>query len=195
MGFDGDDDWALSGEAWELILAAADQVLDDYRADLVSLQAGTEAFSDTALFQQLPPLHVARYDAAFAEAFLTATDAVATKLRRAHEEAWPYPTEALLGCVAEELAMEAILVEAELQADLRLDSRALSPSRRAELMEEIEDLREVGFKDRDFEFLFDPGKDGAVEDPDLQTQMGFVNLRFADWFSPFWEDEDPFSPI
>ena len=55
--------------------------------------------------------------------------------------------------------------------------------------------REVSFKDRDFEFLFDPGKDGAVEDPDLQTQMGFVNLRFADWFSPFWEDEDPFSPI
>jgi hypothetical protein len=87
MGFDGDDDWALSGEAWELILAAADQVLDDYRADLESLQAGTEAFSDTAMFQQLPPLHVARYDAAFAEAFLTATDAVATKLRRAHEEA------------------------------------------------------------------------------------------------------------
>ena len=195
MGFDGDDDWALSGEAWELILAAADQVLDDYRADLESLQAGTEAFSDTAMFQQLPPLHVARYDAAFAEAFLTATDAVATKLRRAHEEAWPYPTEVLLGCVAEELAMEAILVEAELQADLRLDNGALNPSRRAELMEAIEDLREVSFKDRDFEFLFDPGKDGAVEDPDLQAQMGFVNLRFADWFSPFWEDEDPFSPI
>src|SRR5437660_5645285 len=97
MGFDGDDDWALSGEAWELILAAADQVLDDYRADLESLQAGTEAFRDTAMFQQLPPLHVARYDAAFAEAFLTATDGVATKLHRAHEEAWPYPTEALLG--------------------------------------------------------------------------------------------------
>jgi len=195
MGFDGDNDWALSGEAWELILAAADQVLDDYRADLESLQAGTEAFSDTAMFQQLPPLHVARYDAAFAEAFLTATNGVATKLRRAHEEAWPYPTEALLGCVAEELAMEAILVEAECQADLLVDSRALSPSLRAELMEEIEDLREVSFKDRDFEFLFDPGKDGAVEDPDLQIQMGFVNLRFADWFSPFWEDEDPFSPI
>ena len=194
MGFDGDNDWALSGEAWELILAAADQVLDDYRADLESLRAGTQAFGDTAMFQQLPPLHLARYDAAFAEAFLTATNGVATKLRRAHEEAWPYPTEALLGSVAEELAMEAILVEAECQADLLLDSRALSPSGQAELMEEIEDLREVSFKDRDFEFLFDPGKDGAVEDPGLQTQMGFLNLTFADWFSPFWEDADPFSP-
>jgi len=194
MDFDGDNDWALSGEAWGLILAAADQVLDDYRADLESLQAGTQAFGDTAMFQQLPPLHLARYDAAFAEAFLTATDGVATKLRRAHEEAWPYPTEALLGSVAEELAMEAILVEAEFQADLLLDSGALSPSRQAELMEEIEDLREVSFKDRDFEFLFDPGKDGVVEDPGLQTQMGFLNLTFADWFSPFWENDDPFSP-
>jgi hypothetical protein len=194
MSFDEDDDWALSGEAWELVLAAADHVVDDYRDDLESLLAGTQAFRDTAMFQQLPPLHLARYDAAFAEAFLTATNGVATKLRRAHEEAWPYPTEALLGSVAEELAMEAILVGAEFQADLLLDSGALSPSRQAELTEEFEVLREVSFKDRDFEFLFDAGKDGAVEDPDLQTQMGFLNLTFADWFNPFWEEDDPFSP-
>src|SRR5216684_8018556 len=151
MSFDEDDDWALSGEAWELVLAAADHVVDDYRDDLESLRAGTQAFRDTAMFQQLPPLHLARYDAAFAEAFLTATNGVATKLRRAHEEAWPYPTEALLGSVAEELAMEAILVGAEFQADLLLDSGALSPSRQAELTEEFEVLREVSFKDRDFE--------------------------------------------
>ena len=194
MGFDGDDDWALSGEAWVLILAAADHVVDDYRDDLESLRAGTQTFRGTSMFQQLPPLHLARYDAAFAEAFLTATNGVATKLRRAHEEAWPYPTEALLGSVAEELAMEAILVEAEFQADLLLNSRALSPSRQAELMEEIEVLREVSFKDRDFEFLFDPGKDGAVQDPGLQVQMGFMNLGFTDWFSPFWEDDGPLSP-
>ncbi len=194
MSFDEDDDWALSGEAWELVLAAADHVVDDYRDDLESLRAGTQAFRDTAMFQQLPPLRLARYDAAFAEAFLTATNGVATKLRRAHEEAWPYPTEALLGSVAEELAMEAILVGAEFQADLLLDSGALSPSRQAELTEEFEVLREVSFKDRDFEFLFDAGKDGAVEDPDLQTQMGFLNLTFADWFNPFWEEDDPFSP-
>ncbi len=54
-------------------------------------------------------------------------------------------------------------------------------------------LREVSFRDRDFEFLFDQMKDRAVEDPDLRAQMGFVNLRFADWFSPFWDDYDPFS--
>ncbi len=22
--------------------------------------------------------------------------------------------------------------------------------------------------------------------------MGFLNLRFADWFRPFWQDYDPF---
>src|SRR2546421_5287868 len=147
MGFDGDNDWALSSEAWVLILAAADHVVDDYRDDLESLREGTRAFRDTARFQPLPPLHLARYDAAFAEAFLTATNGVATKLHRAHEEAWPYPTEALLGSVAEELAMEAILVEAECQADLLLDSRALSPSGQAERMEEVDDLPDVGVKD------------------------------------------------
>ena len=53
MDFDGDNDWALSGEAWGLILAAADQVVDDYKDDLEELRAGTQAFGDTAIFQQL----------------------------------------------------------------------------------------------------------------------------------------------
>ena len=194
MGFDEDSDWALSGEAWVVILAAADHIVDDYTGDVESLRAGTQAFRDTSMFQQLPPLHLARYDVAFAEAFLTTINDVATKLRRAYEEAWPYPTEALLGSVAEELAMEAILAEAEFEADLRLDGGVLSPSGRARLREEIDVLREGSFKDRDFEFLFDPGKDGAVEDPGLQAQMGFLNLTFADWFSPFWDDDEPLGP-
>jgi hypothetical protein len=194
-GDDGDDDgWVLSGDAWTLVLAAAEHAVDDYSYDLESLRAGTMLFADTSMYQVLPPLQLARYDAAFAEAFVAATSAVTAKLRRAHGEAWPYPTEALLGCVGEELAMEAILAEAEIQADIRLESGALSASGRARLMEDVEMLREVSFKDRDFEFLFDPQKDGGVEDPGLQAQMGFMNLTFADWFSPFWEDDDPFSP-
>ena len=109
MDFVGDEDWALSAEGWALIIAAANQVLDNYRDDLESLRAGTQAFRDTAMFQQLPPLHLARYDAAFAEAFQTATNGVATKLRRAHEEAWPYPTEALLGSVRRSLPWRPFL--------------------------------------------------------------------------------------
>ena len=192
MGFDGDDDCALSDDGWILILAGGDQVVDDFADDLEALRSGRRGFKDTSMFQALPPLHLGRYDEALAEAFLAATRAVAAKLRRAHEEGWPYPSEGLLGSVADELAMEAILVGAEVQAELRMDAGVLSPSLRVQLNDEIETLREVSFNDRDFEFLFEARKDGAVEDPDLQAQMGFVNLRFADWFSPFWEDHDPF---
>jgi hypothetical protein len=46
--------------------------------------------------------------------------------------------------------------------------------------------------DRDFELLVEPRKDGALDDLGLEAQMGFLNLRFADWFLPFWEDYDPF---
>jgi len=174
----------LSDDGWNLILAGGDHVVDDFADDLEALRSGRLGFKDTSMFRALPPLHLGRYDEAFAEAFLAATRAVAAKLRRAHQEGWPYPSEGLLGSVADELAMEAILVGAEVQAELRMEV--------VQLDDEIETLREVSFKDRDFEFLFEPRKDGAVEDPGLQAQMGFVNLRFADWFLPFWEDYDPF---
>jgi hypothetical protein len=120
------------------------------------------------MLDALPPLQLARYDAPFAEAFLDATKSVAGKLSRAREEAWPYPSGPLLGSVAEELAMEAILAGAEALVELRLDSGAISSSARAKIAEEIEILRDLSFKDRDFEFLFHAEKDGAIEDPDLQ---------------------------
>src|SRR5713101_124115 len=190
MDIDEDDDddqaWTLSEDWWDLILAAADYVVDTFNEDLESLRSGEVDFKDVSMLDALPPLHLARYDAQFAEAFLDATNSVASKLKRAREEAWPYPSEALLGSVAEEFAMEAILAESEALAELQLHSGVLSSSAQAEVAEAIEMLRDLSFKDRDFEFLFHVEKDGAVEDPDLQAQLGFANLRFADWFRPFW---------
>src|SRR5713226_8755161 len=130
MGFDDDDDWALSDDGWNLILAGGDHVVDDFADDLEALRSGRLGFKDTSMFQALP----------FAEAFLGATRAVAAKLRRAYEEGWPYPSEGLLGSVADELAMEAILVGAEVQAELRMDAGVLSPSLRVQLNDEIETL-------------------------------------------------------
>jgi hypothetical protein len=189
MGFDGDDDWALSDDGGNLILAGGDHVVDDLADDLEALRSGRLGFKDTSMFPALPPLHLGRYDEAFAKAFLAATRAVAAKLRLAYEEGWPYPSEGLLGSVADELAMEAILVGAEAQDELRME--VLSPSRRAQLKDESETLREVSFNDRDLELLFESCKDGALEDPGLEAQMGILNLRFADWFLPSWEDYDP----
>jgi len=122
--------------------------------------------------------------------FLAATRAVAAKLRRAYEEGWPYPSEGLarLGC--RRPRHEGDPGGAKAQAELRME--VLSPSRRAQPNDESETLREVSFSDRDFELLFEPRKHGALEDPGLEAQMGFLNLTFADWFLPFWEDYDPF---
>jgi hypothetical protein len=98
------------------------------------------------MFQALPPLHLGRYDDAFTEAFVAATRAVAARLRRACEEGGPTHRTGLLGSVADDLAMKAILGGAKAQADLRME--VLSPSRRAQPNDESETLREVSFNDR-----------------------------------------------
>lgn len=195
IGRDEDDDqeWTLPDDGWDLILAAANCVVHTFKDDLESLRSGQLEFKDLSMLDALPPLQLPRYDVSFAQAFLDATKSVAGKLSRAREAAWPYPSEALLGSVAEELAMEAILAEAETLVELRLDSGAVVSSAAARFADQIELLRDLSFQDRDFEFLFHAEKDGATEDPDLQIQLGFANLRFADWFSNFW-DEDPFNP-
>src|SRR2546425_1177815 len=56
MGFDGDDDWALSHDGWILILAGGDRVVDDFADDLEALRSGGLGFKDTSMFQALPPL-------------------------------------------------------------------------------------------------------------------------------------------
>src|ERR1700731_4326880 len=113
MSFDGDHDWALSDGGWNLILAGGNHVVDAFADDLEALRSGRLGFKDTSMLQA--PLHLGRYDEAFAEAFLAATRVVAAKLRGVYEEGWPYPSEGLLGSVADELAMEAILLGAEAQ--------------------------------------------------------------------------------
>jgi len=187
MDFDDDEDssWALSDACWELLLTAAEVVTDEFRDDLEDLSSGRRSFGETSMRLALPPLFLARYDATFAAAFLETTWAVGTKLREARAQGRPYPDEDLPGCVAEELALDAILDGAEVQVDLQADEGIVTPERQEELLEEMAMLREVAFADRDFEFLFDPSRDGAVEDPDLAAQMRFCNLGFADWFSPF----------
>jgi CTP:molybdopterin cytidylyltransferase MocA len=141
MGFDGNDDWALSDDGWKLLLAGGDYVVHDFAEDLEALQSGRLTFTGGDQSRG-------------SEAASGVRGGLALPVRRT----------ARLG--ADELAMEAMLVGAEVQADLHMDAGILSSSRRVQLNDEIETMREV--------------------------QMGFVNLRFADWFSPFWGNHDPF---
>lgn len=187
MDFDDEDDatWVLSDECWGLLLTAVEVAVDEFGEDLEELGSGRRTFGETSMCLVVPRLFLARYDAAFAAAFLEATRSVGTKLQEARAQGQPYPNEDLPGCVAEELALDAILDAAELQIDLRTDEGILTPERQEQLLEEIRMLRDVAFADRDFVFLFDPSKDGAVEDPGLTAHMRFCNLGYDEWFTPF----------
>ena len=187
MDFDDEDDatWALSDECWGLLLSAVEVAVDEFREDLVDLGTGRRTFGGTSMCLAVPRLFLARYDAAFAAAFLEATRTVGTKLQEARAQGKPYPDEDLPGCVAEELALDAILDAAKVQIDLRTDEGLLTLERQEQFLEEIAMLRDVAFADRDFEFLFDASKDGAVEDPGLAAHMRFCNLAYDDWFTPF----------
>jgi hypothetical protein len=85
--------------------------------------------------------------------------------------------------VAEELALRAILAEAE--AILERDRIA----------GDFELYRGEAFQDQDHEFLFDPAYDG-IEDSEVGRQMAIAHLRFDEWFAPFWNVPyvHPFAP-
>lgn len=181
----------LTDGAWELLLGAAGELTDAFRDDDRALQGGTVSFADTVMSDYLPPLHLIRYDARFAERFLNATEVVATKLKRAREQGWSYPSEGLLNSVAEEIAMEAILQMAEALIDVDLENGQLTDETAKALRDHVEEIRDIGFEDRDFEWLFRPEVDGIAEDSEIAPKMGFANLGFEDWFKPFRQDWDP----
>jgi hypothetical protein len=67
MSFDGDDDWALFDDGWNLILAGGNHVVDAFADDLEAppvRQAGLQGHLDVP--GPAPP-HLGRYDGAFAE--------------------------------------------------------------------------------------------------------------------------------
>src|SRR5262249_41509474 len=108
--------------------------------------------------------------------------------------------------VAAAMGLDFILDQAEEWAEMKRDDGDVSSERHAELREEIEAVRESAFWDRDFESLWEPGAaDSFIEMgqpaapneegiPDLleterivANQMRYMNLRFGEWFDPFWE--------
>jgi hypothetical protein len=86
----------------------------------------------------------------------------------------------MLASVAEEMALAAILDEAQ----AILDEDDHDADIRAEA--------EGAYEDADFEILFDPRLDGLEED-DRVAHMAMANLRFEEWFGPF-RDEEPVHP-
>lgn len=156
--------YAMSSQQQKWIRGASEVLIDLFRTDVLNLKEG-ESLDETSMYQYLPERYQHRYDLSFAQQFLDVMILVAWKIR---DKGWW-----MLNSVAEELAMRAILHQAEVQAELEGKSFA------------SEDLVDYIFEDTDIEFLFLPKFDGIEDDEYLVRHMGIANLHFGDWFNPF----------
>jgi hypothetical protein len=158
-------DGLLSPEQEDALRSAAVVLLDRFFADIGHLEAGG-GFSDTDMVQYLPPRFLPKYDHLFAKEFLVCVATVAWKLVQ--------PGHSMLASVGEELALHALVAEAEEILEARDAGVDLS------------DFLELATEDADYELLFDMAWDG-IEDSDTGRDMRVANLAFDDWFKPFRE--------
>ncbi|MCA1602384.1 MAG: hypothetical protein LC776_12325 [Acidobacteria bacterium] len=164
--------FALSDAAWNALLGAASEVEELLKGDKEILRAGEPA-SSTELVAFMPRRFLLRYDGEFAERLeRTATD-LNNGMQQRRNEGWAYPYETFLNSVVEEMLMARIIALAV--------ENAASP----EVATELRMLDDVGFEDRDFEWLYNLSHDGITDDPRLAEQLGFANLGFEEWFEPF----------
>ena len=164
-------DGLLSSEQKNALRSAAFVLLDRLFADVGHLEAGGD-FGDTDMVDYLPARFLPKYDHLFAKEFLVCVATVAWKLAS--------PGHSMLACVGEELALHALVTEAE----EILEARGAGV--------DLADLLELATEDADYELLFDMAWDG-IEDSDTGRDMRVANLAFDDWFKPFRET-DPIHP-
>jgi len=161
----------LSTEQEEALRRATVVLLDRFFADIGHLEAGGD-FADTDMVEYLPPRFASKYDHLFAKEFLICMATVAAKLVS--------PRHSMLACVGEELALHALVTEAD----------GILEARGSEV--DLADLLELATEDADYELLFSMAWDG-IEDSDTAREEGMANLAFDDWFRPF-RQTDPVHP-
>lgn len=125
------------------------------------VEAPKRLTAGSGMAEYLPPQHLRRYSTLFVKKFLGSLIVVGWKLGALHVYQ--------LACVAEELAMRALIERAK--QNLRERGERADFGR----------FRTAVFADEDFEDLFDPRKDGFEKLGELET----ANLAFQDWFKPF----------
>jgi hypothetical protein len=166
----------------ELLYRAAREVVDRYFEDLHLLRQPDVTFEDTSMADDLPRKHLRRYNRSFARHFLVCTVAVAQKIRE--------PGLHFLACTAEELALHAIINEAEglalAEAEIEAAEGRQEAAAEAERAASFSEFRAAAYEDWDFEMLFDGAYDGVEDSTDPRADV--VNLHFADWFTPFRDD-------
>ena len=155
----------------EALRDAAVTYLDECFSAIAEGEPG-QSYADTPIGSYLPSRYEQYYDSRFARDWATTVAVVGWKLAQ--------PNEVTLACVAEELALFALIRQAQVLLDLReseSDEQAWS------------DFRDLVFEDEDFLFLFNPEFDG-IEETEWARQHAVVGLKFSEWLRPF----DPASP-
>jgi hypothetical protein len=156
----------LSESHRETLRRAAITYLDECFSAIAEGEPG-QSYADTPIGSYLPARYEHYYDGRFARAWATCVAVVGWKLAQ--------PRDAVLACVAEELAVFALIRQAQVLLDLREvenDEQAWS------------DFRDLVFEDEDFLVLFNPELDG-IEETEWARQHAVVGLKFREWFRPF----------
>ncbi len=160
-------DEVLAPDHASALHAAIHELIDEFCEDVAALLEAPEKVEETSMSQYLPRCYRGRYSPLFAKQFLMATATVAWKLAQ--------PQWLPLACIAEELALNALVRKAEAlledqgkKADFGL-------------------FEDSALEDLDFDVMFDPAWDGYAEE---------TSLAFEYWFSPFRDDKPshPYSP-
>ena len=150
----------------EALRDAAIIYLDECFSTIADGEPG-QSYADTPIGSYLPQRYEHYYDGRFARDWATTVAVVGWKLAQ--------PSDVTLACVAEELALFALIRQAQVLLDLRElenDEQAWS------------DFRDLVFEDEDFLFLFNPEFDG-IEETDWAREHAVVGLKFNEWFRPF----------
>ena len=164
MGLGQAYEGVLADHERRLLLEAAEELIDTTLMDL-SASDRTDWTADNWLIgTMLPPRYRLKYTAGFARKFFICLVTVAWKLAQREP--------LRLSCVAEELAAQVLLQEAEAIAEEH------------DQIVDYSSFRDTLFEDLDFEFLYDETYDG-IEGTELGETMGIAHLPFAEWFERF----------
>ena len=129
-------------------------------AGVTSAGGAHEGRADCPIGWYLPRRYEHYYDGRFARDWVAVVTVVGWKLGQ--------PGEVTLSCVAEELALWALMKQAEVQ--LEIADEDSDPNARS-------DFREFAFEDEDFLWLYSPELDG-IEESDWARERAVANLKF-----------------
>ncbi len=159
----------LPKRAANALRTAIDLLTDFIHEDLRHLGPDSVLGDEHHLLGYLPTKYQLNYARLFVQRFLACVTVVGWKLHDSREH--------MLACVAEELALNALITVAKGVLEIEDQDAEGEPV-------DFDALEDVAYEDMDFQFLFDMSMDG-IENTDTGRNLRIVNLPFGDWFKPF----------